>query len=263
MKNNEDFPNVWHALLILAVVFGAQMLVGAAFYDFGGRLFVTDANASSVITVLVAGIALPLLMAYKGLNYAELFHSTQTSIKAVVALLGLPILFVSCGGAVLLTGLVGLIAYFFPIAEQQQFVFEQMLGGGVASFIAICLIAPFVEEMLFRGIFLRSFLVLYSPTRSVIYASLLFALAHRNIYQGAVALLIGLFFGWLYVKTRSLWPSIMGHASYNFVCVVLAWTYSPMEEALLTHWGSQAAAAALLVVGLSALRTLLAPRKLG
>ena len=83
------------------------------------------------------------------------------------------------------------------------------------SAITLCVIAPFVEEMLFRGLFLRSFLWSHSPARAIVLTSLLFGAAHLNVYQFVVASTLGLVSGWLYWATRSLWPCIFEHAIYN------------------------------------------------
>jgi membrane protease YdiL (CAAX protease family) len=90
-----------------------------------------------------------------------------------------------------------------------------MVSGGVVAVITTCVIAPFVEEMLFRGLFLRSFLWNYGALRAIIFSSLLFGAAHLNVYQFVIASTLGLLSGWLYVATRSLWPCIFEHAIYN------------------------------------------------
>jgi membrane protease YdiL (CAAX protease family) len=43
----------------------------------------------------------------------------------------------------------------------------------------------------------------------------LFALAHLNVYQFCTALFLGVVLGWLYERTRSLWPSIFLHTVFN------------------------------------------------
>jgi uncharacterized protein len=43
----------------------------------------------------------------------------------------------------------------------------------------------------------------------------LFAIAHLNVYQLVTALAVGIVAGWLYERTRSLWPCMLLHASYN------------------------------------------------
>jgi len=102
-----------------------------------------------------------------------------------------------------------------PYSDSQQAMFERMMPNNVASVVTVCLLAPILEEMLFRGIILRSFLNQYRRTHAIMGSAILFGLAHLNIYQFVVGTALGLISGWLYERTRSLWPCIVLHASYN------------------------------------------------
>ena len=124
-------------------------------------------------------------------------------------------------GLVLLAGVLGVfVQLLFPISEEQARVFGDMLNPGIVPFIGTCVFAPVLEEMLFRGVILRSFLRQYSRTKAILASSLLFGAAHLNVHQLATALAIGIVAGWLYERCRSLWPCILLHAAYNsFVTV--------------------------------------------
>ncbi len=103
-----------------------------------------------------------------------------------------------------------------PGDEQSLEMLHRLMGGGIITIITICLIAPFLEEMFFRGILLRGFLGHYSPLNAILLSSLLFAAAHLNFYQVPTAFVIGCFFGWLFYLCQSVWPCIIGHAANNF-----------------------------------------------
>ncbi|WP_343038608.1 CPBP family intramembrane glutamic endopeptidase [Pandoraea morbifera] len=96
-------------------------------------------------------------------------------------------------------------------------LFRRELG----AFAMVCLIAPFVEEMLYRGIILRSFLRQYPAGTAIAHSAAVFGLAHLNVYQFVVALIIGLIIGKMYERTRSLVPGILLHMFYNTSVVVL------------------------------------------
>jgi hypothetical protein len=55
MENNKDFPNFFQALFILAVLFGIELLAGAAFIDFHGRFELGNhvANEGAVVVLSV------------------------------------------------------------------------------------------------------------------------------------------------------------------------------------------------------------------
>jgi len=78
------------------------------------------------------------------------------------------------------------------------------------------------EEAVFRGIVLTVFLGKYSERNSIIFSALGFALMHAlNLVNGADlvwtlgqvvwAFIIGLFYGYVFVRTRSLLPSMIVH----------------------------------------------------
>lgn len=85
--------------------------------------------------------------------------------------------------------------------------------------------APVLEEMLFRGILLPGLARNYGPTKAILQTSLLFGIIHFNPSQALSAFLIGLFLGWVYVRTQSLWACILVHATNN----IGAW--------LMMYWG--------------------------
>jgi len=214
-ERHKDFPDVWHALLILALLIGIEILISAGFRDAGVRFGRGDPKYMGLITVFGCGIVFSLVLSYKSLTYAQLFHPSLNPVTATIKPLLLPLLLTTAGSVILATEVNNILVHTFPMSQSELEMFIEMVSGGAISVITLCVIAPFVEEMLFRGLFLRGFLFNYSPARSIVLASLLFGLAHLNVYQFVVASILGLLSGWLYVATRSLWPAILEHAIYN------------------------------------------------
>ena len=64
---------------------------------------------------------------------------------------------------------------------------------------------------MFRGVILRGFLARYKPVTAILVSSLLFGLLHMNPYQFVAAMILGVIFAWLVLRTGSLWPSVFGH----------------------------------------------------
>jgi membrane protease YdiL (CAAX protease family) len=128
----------------------------------------------------------------------------------------LPALLILCFGQFILTWeLSNLVFRLLPMSDGQASSMTELLSGGLVSFVTLCLIAPFIEEMLFRGVFLRGFLNNYSPLLAIALSSVVFGLAHYYLNHIIVATAIGFVLGWLYYTTRSLWPSIIAHAIQN------------------------------------------------
>jgi len=211
---NRNQPNFFAAVAILIVFFALQILISAGFYD-AGIIFEYGDPKSSVISVISVGIVVTVLMKYTGLNYANLFHSSGNSVLSTALILSPPIFIVILGAMWWFVDLMSYISLMLPVDNSSLAMLERMMSGGFMTIVAICVIAPLLEEMLFRGIILRGFLSHYSPKTSILLSALLFALIHLNLYQIPVAFFVGCFLGGLFYYSRSLWPPILAHALYN------------------------------------------------
>ncbi len=85
-----------------------------------------------------------------------------------------------------------------------------VLTDVISSVIA----APIAEEMFFRGVVLKQ-TSRVSARFGVIFSAVMFGLMHGNPYQFVMATVIGLYFGYITIKTDSLIPSIVCHIAIN------------------------------------------------
>ncbi|MCK9521523.1 MAG: CPBP family intramembrane metalloprotease [Proteobacteria bacterium] len=91
-----------------------------------------------------------------------------------------------------------------------------LVGVGIAVFPAIG------EEIMFRGALLNAFRNDMSAVWAVVYTSILFALVHFDWMQGTAAGLMGLYLGFVTVKTRTIYPAIAAHALNNAIAAIAA-----------------------------------------
>ena len=88
--------------------------------------------------------------------------------------------------------------------------------------LSICLLGPLVEETVFRGAIERRLLEKpWNPWYAIVISAIFFASAHGNFTQGLTAMIIGCFMGWVYYRTRNLWPCVFIHALNNTAACVL------------------------------------------
>ncbi|WP_233602279.1 CPBP family intramembrane glutamic endopeptidase [Corallococcus sp. CA047B] len=101
--------------------------------------------------------------------------------------------------------------------EGQTPVELALLLGGVS------VAAPLCEEFFFRGLFQRSLTPAApaSPWRALIITSVVFSAFHLDPVGFLARAELGVLFGWLLLRTGSLWPSIAAHAANNMVSSVL------------------------------------------
>jgi membrane protease YdiL (CAAX protease family) len=95
--------------------------------------------------------------------------------------------------------------------------------GLIAAGTMVIVVAPFVEELFFRGFFYRSLRTRYPVVLAALVDGLIFGLIHFN-FEGAEGLLIlpplaflGVIFCLVYEKTKSLWAVIGMHAFNNTI----------------------------------------------
>ena len=87
--------------------------------------------------------------------------------------------------------------------------------------VSMALLAPLVEEMMFRGAIQNYFMRTSSnPWIGIIVTALIFGIVHMNPQQIVYATLLGVVFGWIYYRTRSLLPVITGHVLNNSIAVI-------------------------------------------
>lgn len=108
----------------------------------------------------------------------------------------------------------------FPVPESLKLMMSSVYDKPIATIATVAIVAPLLEEILFRGIILHGLLKNYKAGISIAFSSLLFALIHGNVAQGLGAFLMGLFMGWLYWKTKSLYLPIILHFINNSISCV-------------------------------------------
>ncbi len=112
--------------------------------------------------------------------------------------------------------------YIFPDADYDQ---PQEIGFEALSyqweyvvvFVSLVIIAPFAEEIMFRG-YLLGKLTKYIPVwLAIVLTAALFALAHGQFNIALDTFALGIVLGILRVSSGSLWPSIFLHMLKNGV----------------------------------------------
>lgn len=84
------------------------------------------------------------------------------------------------------------------------------------AFFIMVLCAPIAEELIFRKLLIDR-TVKYGEKVSVLFSGIFFGLFHGNLNQFAYAFLLGVFFGFIYVRTGKLIYSIGIHMVVNFL----------------------------------------------
>ena len=118
---------------------------------------------------------------------------------------------------------INLCSEFIGLPDMMQDTFRAM-SRNVFGIISIAIMAPLVEELLFRGAIQGHLLRKgMKPVYAILIASAVFGIVHMNPIQIPFAFAIGMIFGWLYYRTGSVVPGIIGHFINNSIaCIQMA-----------------------------------------
>ena len=92
--------------------------------------------------------------------------------------------------------------------------------GIYGAILKVAIIAPIVEELIFRGVIMHGLMRNYSKFTAVFTSALLFALFHLNPWQFPATFILGLILGILMVRTRNIFLCILGHAINNGLVLI-------------------------------------------
>ncbi len=175
------------------------------------------------IGLLIGELFLPIpifLWARRAQNdLREMFRIRPVSIHTILAAIPIAL------GLTILTDEMDRIAQMIISTPDQFTKIQEMMtitGPLSAIFIigVVVLVAPFVEELIFRGFFQRILEYrLNDITKSVLYSALTFAIIHFNPWWVVQIYIIGVFMGYVAWRTNSIWISFVIHAINNGVAV--------------------------------------------
>lgn len=114
--------------------------------------------------------------------------------------------------------------------------FNGLVHNVVGAF-TVSVLAPLLEEAMFRGAMQGYMMRRFNPWVGIVVAALVFGVFHMNPVQIMYATLLGVVFGWIYYRTRSLMSVIVGHVLNNSIAtaVMLLFPASEVEQVPATQ----------------------------
>jgi membrane protease YdiL (CAAX protease family) len=241
----KPFPGVWGAvLLVLAFALGQA---GLAFLF--GRFF-TDHLVLFVGLVNIVVLGAIAAVGYTLSKEPPAWGRGRPVSKGLFA--ALPI--TALGGALALGCFADWLTKIVPLPPALARLLEDLLDGPPAEAVfALVLVAPLTEELLFRGLIFRGLERRYGAMPALLLSSAFFAISHFNIVQALPAFAAGLYLGWLYRSTGTLWWPMAAHALYNGLSLALALAFpdtSSVPDAQPMPWWLGVGGAAVMAAGL-------------
>lgn len=162
-----------------------------------------------VVALLAADIIMAGILIQKGYaSDSRLIHPTTASFIGWTLVAGISAIFIS--------DFIASLTDFLPNWLESTF---SNIEGSWLGVLAIAIIGPILEEMLFRGAVTTELQRRYSPQKAILFSALIFGIFHINPAQVLNAFLLGLLLAWLFYKTHSLIPGILIHILNNSLSV--------------------------------------------
>lgn len=207
-------------LLIQAIAGGALSLLVIQWSGINREIAI-------IIALLVSDVIMAGILVQQGyLADKRLLHPTTAKYLWWTLIAGISAIFIS--------DTISTMTDFMPNWLESTFT---NMEGTWLGILAIAIIGPILEEMLFRGAITSVLLKTYTPKKAIIYSALIFGIFHINPAQILTAFLLGLLLAWLFYKTHSLIPGILIHILNNSLSVYFSRIY-PEADTLADIMGS-------------------------
>ena len=224
----------------------AAMFCGAC----GHRRIVTPVRDRSLGTVITFYVVM-LLTAAAGMIYAEVTGDSFTTFAGTTIAFGIitlgfsithrPLLsgvlrtpgFSVTGYVLILVASIAIVALVAGYVQAVHALFGIHVEGDLQAFdgrsaawpiLLMVILPPLEEELAFRGLIFGGLRTTLGVTEALFVSAFAFAMLHLSIPSLVTHLPLGLYFGWLRYRSKSLWPGMFAHACHNLGVVVLSWT---------------------------------------
>lgn len=233
----------------LVFLFTAILLVTLGYY-----LQTKNIYSGLLITEFVLILVPPVFyVMWKGAGLKKVFRLKKVSpgiigLCALITVSAYPLgLFLNILGNFLLSLLGRLMPMPIPVADT--------LREYCINIVVIALSAAIAEEMFFRGLILKGYERL-GYRKAIAISALLFGVFHFNIQNFLGPVFLGFVFGYMVVRTDSIFPAITGHFINNGLSVTMAFLAKVLSgetgEAVQKSLSSSALLAALVFWGVIA-----------
>ena len=220
MTENYRYPNIRQSVWILVsfLVLVILLVVPLYFIETVTDFPLLEHPASlTLIQLIVYGLILA-----RGLKRAKASLREICPLVPVRLSLLLPMALTVIGTFILLAEINNLLLSFLPPpASLTSYVQSLVCASRWGMIIAVVVVAPVIEELLFRGLILRGFLSHYSTRKAILASAVFFGLLHLNPWQFIGATTWGILFAWWFIQTRSILPCLFGHALVNALPLIV------------------------------------------
>ena len=171
-------------------------------------------NVIAVSMIFVLSFLIPILClkGFLNISYTNKEKKNSKGIKKILTwtIMAIPVMYLS-------TYIVELVISKMevnPTMMESALIFDKSIGGYILFFIEIAILPAIFEELLFRKVMLDG-AKKYGTLFGIFFTAVMFGFIHMNIPQAVNAILIGIIFAYLTIKTGSVLPAMILHLINN------------------------------------------------
>lgn len=216
MNQRKFFSNTGMAFFLLAAVtMGLQVLLGVVIKRAAPQIL----NISIIYWIVSLGplylVGMPICV--KVLKRLPAMHLYESTMKAGKWFIHLCIcMFVMYAGNLIGQGVSGLISRLTNLDLSMALQDVMLNESGWTVFLFSVILAPILEELIFRKALIDRAIVLGDKT-AIILSGFLFGLFHGNFYQLFYAFGLGCILAYIYIRTGKVKYTISLHMAVNFL----------------------------------------------
>ena len=227
----EKIINSIKLLVVLFIFFSIGYVVSFIFtilgFDLENFSFLDSAYADALISIILFLIILFLYFKYFKKDFSEFKLDLNKNIKKCIKLFGI-ILLVKFGASVMTSILAVILNVDFAQSDNQNMLEDLIKVAPILMLISSVIIAPFVEEGVFRLGFRE---VIDKPVLYVLISGLVFGLIHvfptehsliLGLLQSIIYVSLGVVLAYIYLKEDNIYFVIIPHALNNLLGIVAA-----------------------------------------
>lgn len=231
MKNpfsTKHFPSISDIVAMFVIFFLVQVILGIALQLLGFQApatsaidavdierYISEQVALARYTAIVYPLAMLLAIGalwayirYRGGKRAITIRHSKSGFNPNIILMGA-------------LWLLSSQIVFEPIASLLPHSDSSGLGRGFMACLTAVIVAPILEELLCRGLIFETVRKRWGNITSILISALFFGIIHTDIATSLVAIMAGIIFGIIYVRTSSLYTTIIIHAINNAIALAL------------------------------------------
>jgi membrane protease YdiL (CAAX protease family) len=214
-----------------AVAPSAPSKSGLTFFAVVLALFVGPGSIAQVGNPLLGftwsglfGLLVPSVLAASASNL-DVRRALSLARRPAPRLLGLALLVGVAGsfaaGALMAIGSLLLPRRWLELFDAVTQLFDRPRGERIALALMAATLAPFWEEVAFRGWLLSALRTRFRIGAALAASGLLFAFMHLDPVRFPALVPLGVVFAWLTWRSGSLWPAVVAHGTNNAVGLAL------------------------------------------